>query len=786
LPLPANGGTVSGGGRFGAGSLDTVKASPGKGYQFENWTSNGVAVSSSSSYSFLLRSNLTLVANFALTPVPAPSNLVYTVSASPAGGGTVSPGGSNTMGKSITVMATNNPGYSFVHWTSNGVITASATNYTFMLNTNVRLVANFILTKPVIAVFDAGAALSNGQTSAVNLGSAPFQQAGPIVTFTVSNLGFQPLTLTNITVSSNFSLLTNGLATIIGYPWTIPGLTNTAPASNTFSVQLDTAAPGQIAGVVTINNNDTNSNPFVFPVTGFVTLKSVSLSGNLGSGIGGGLYFGVVKTNAASMLTLTISNLGNISLNVTNIVSSLPVFTVSSSNAAIAPGASEAVTVTFAPTEPTNYNGMITVYSDATNGIQSTPVSGFGANTNTLLTILIHGPGRVTPVLTKTPLKLGHRYTLTAVASNGCIFSNWSGSLNTYSNPLSFYMSNGTIFEATFVTNPFFQYYKGAYNGLFMQTNGVTDQTAGMLKSLMVNRLGNYTGVLWINGASHALSGKFNVFGQATNVIHRSSSQGGPLDVELNLLTMSNAPAELVGTISGTNGETPWMAPLIADQAASMTNSARYTLTIGPDTNSPASNSVPIGDGYALLSDHQGTVMITGGLADGTTFSQSVPASAEKEVPVYAHLYGGKGLVLGWINLGTNDTGPLYWIYPGKSGTLFTNAFTNINPVALSPWSNNPPTNMLPTSLQLVDMTEGAAPQTNTYVLTISNNYQLGAVSGSNELSGSINPKTGQLTLSIGSGESMINGHGAVLLNSTNGGGYFSTNTVSGAILLNP
>jgi hypothetical protein len=372
------------------------------------------------------------------------------------------------------------------------------------------------------------------------------------------------------------------------------------------------------------------------------------------------------------------------------------------------------------------------------------------------------------------------------VASNGYIFSNWSGSLNTYSNPLSFYMSNGTIFEATFVANPFLDYYRGPYNGLFMQTNGVTEQTAGMLKGLMVSGKGNYTGTLLIGGAGYGLGGKFNVFGQATNLIDRPRIEGGPLHVELNLLTVSNAPAELTGTVSGANGETPWMSPLIADLAAVTTNSARYTLTIGPDTNNPAPNSIPVGDGYALLSDHRGMVTIGGALADGTIFSQSVPASGEQEVPVYAHFDGGKGLVLGWINLGTNATGPLCWIYPGKRGTMFTNAVTNINPVNLSPWINKPPTNMLPNSLQLVEMAEGAAPQTNTYALTVGNNYQLGVASGPTGLNGSINPKTGQLTLILGSGAGMITAHGAVLLNTTNGGGYFSTNTVYGAILLNP
>ena len=70
---PSAGGRVSGGGTFRAGSSRTVTASPSPGYIFANWTENGAHVSASVTYTFTLRSDRNLVANFIPNPFPAVS-----------------------------------------------------------------------------------------------------------------------------------------------------------------------------------------------------------------------------------------------------------------------------------------------------------------------------------------------------------------------------------------------------------------------------------------------------------------------------------------------------------------------------------------------------------------------------------------------------------------------------------------------------------------------------------------------------------------------------------------
>lgn len=52
-------------------------------------------------------------------------------------------------------------------------------------------------------------------------------------------------------------------------------------------------------------------------------------------------------------------------------------------------------------------------------------------------------------------------------------------------------------------------------------------------------------------------------------------------------------------------------------------------------------------------------------------------------------------------------------------------------------------------------------------------------------VSGSITPKTGLFTVTVGSGASKVTGHGA-MLNDTNGGGYFLTKTNAQAVQFGP
>ena len=122
-------------------------------------------VSTSSNYSFALSSNVMLVANF------LPS-YTLTVSNFPANGGNVSGGGTFVQGKTNTVIATANPGYVLTNWTQGLSVASTSSNYTFVLNSNVSLVANFVTTPPQIEIFNGTNLITNSQSASVQISAA--------------------------------------------------------------------------------------------------------------------------------------------------------------------------------------------------------------------------------------------------------------------------------------------------------------------------------------------------------------------------------------------------------------------------------------------------------------------------------------------------------------------------------------------------------------------------------------------------------------------------------------
>ena len=76
----SNGGVVSGGGTYSAGSSRTVTATANQGFTFVSWSENGNVVSKSATYVFTLTVDRNLVANFNATPLPAVAYAFTTLS----------------------------------------------------------------------------------------------------------------------------------------------------------------------------------------------------------------------------------------------------------------------------------------------------------------------------------------------------------------------------------------------------------------------------------------------------------------------------------------------------------------------------------------------------------------------------------------------------------------------------------------------------------------------------------------------------------------------------------
>ena len=143
---PSNGGIVTGAGVYGYGATATLTATANSGFDFVNWTKNGVVVSMDATYSFTVTESGNYVAHFSA------NSYQITAMANPAEGGTITGDGSYEHGQICTLTATAAEGYTFVNWTKNGTVVSNNTSYSFTVTENATYVANFSVNMYMITV----------------------------------------------------------------------------------------------------------------------------------------------------------------------------------------------------------------------------------------------------------------------------------------------------------------------------------------------------------------------------------------------------------------------------------------------------------------------------------------------------------------------------------------------------------------------------------------------------------------------------------------------------------
>jgi uncharacterized repeat protein (TIGR03803 family) len=407
--------------------------------------------------------------------------------------------------------------------------------------------------------------------------------------------------------------------------------------------------------------------------------------------------------------------------------------------------------------------------------------------TKSPLTLLVNGFGQINHSFTGTNLIVGTNYTVTASPNANNLFSNWTGAINSTNNPLTFVMVSNMTLTANFVTNSFLRA-AGTYNGLFYDvTNGVSVDSAGLLGGLTVGKQGICTGSLYVSGTNYTVSNKFDLAGDASNQIARAAGLG-PISLTMHL-DWNATPPQITGTVQGTNGGA-WSAALTNEMAG--TNlSAEYTMLIPPGTNAPANS--PGGDGYALITNHLGSLTVTGALADGATFSQNIAESHLLHLPFYATPYTNGGLLLGWLDLSSGaPAGSLTWIRPTAASGLYPNGYTNLVTVQSSAWSDPASdTNVILVRIEQLAVSGGflAAPIDFSVGLDYKNeDLPVQAGGPTNSLSSTITAKTGLLKITFGNGNgtNTTSATGAILQNHALGGGFFTTKTNAGGFTLTP
>ena len=137
---PAEGGLVTGGGSYNAGEVCVLEATANEGYDFVNWTENGLPVSADPTYSFGVMGNHTFVANF------EQQSFNVKVMIDPEDAGTAYGEGTYHYGDEVTLTIEPKEYYVFLNWTEDGEVVSEEMTYTFVITNSRTLVANFLST----------------------------------------------------------------------------------------------------------------------------------------------------------------------------------------------------------------------------------------------------------------------------------------------------------------------------------------------------------------------------------------------------------------------------------------------------------------------------------------------------------------------------------------------------------------------------------------------------------------------------------------------------------------
>lgn len=448
-----------------------------------------------------------------------------------------------------------------------------------------------------------------------------------------------------------------------------------------------------------------------------------------------------------------------------------------------------------------------TNYSKLTNSISINYQPLLTVQTKGLGTVSLNGNSQANS--TNSIITVNSTNTITATPGSGYRFTNWTGVAGVLTNGMTYRFimpSNNLVLTANFVPSPFTNL-AGTYAGLFFDpsTDGsITTNNAGSFTATIGNS-GTFSASLTRGSASPGFSGQFSLTGAwCTNVI-----TGAP-GLSANLQLDMSGKNALSGTISSTSG---WTATLYAPLTANNSGAAavgNYTFILEGDlnpTNYANPTNYPGGYGFGVASlKSNGALTWSATLDDGTAISsQNAQLAKDGSWPLYASLYSGNGLVLGWLMF-TNDTrltndleGRVYWTKaPRVTGiALYTNGFsygiTNWVDAHGSIWTNKSP--LLNWSNGAVVLQGGYLPWTTTNGVRVRADGSVTDLSQTNQLTMTITPVTGTrlagtfsgtLTETNGTKRIPITFSGAIHQRLNLGYGFFTSTNLTGSVLLEP
>ncbi len=221
---------------------------------------------------------------------------------------------------------------------------------------------------PEIGVSGNGFNIPDGDSSATpedgtDFGAVATGQSADSV-FTITNTGDSNLTVNGVTVTgSGFSVTS------------LPATTVAPAASTTFTVTFNPSAEGQVAGEVSIDNNDADENPYTFALRGEGRTPDISVRGNdtdIANGdttpdLADDTNLGNVTLGNSVSRTYTIGNVGLGTVNLTGPVAvTSGVFTVDiqPDDAALAANETTSVRITAQPVSFGTASAVVTIPND--------------------------------------------------------------------------------------------------------------------------------------------------------------------------------------------------------------------------------------------------------------------------------------------------------------------------------------------------------------------------------------------------------------------------------------
>ena len=162
----------------------TVVATANDGYTFAFWTEGDEIVSTDASYTFTITEDHDFVANFEEV-------IVYyevTVAANPAEGGEVTGEGTYEEGTEVTVVATANDGYNFINWTEGNAVVSEDASYTFTVNADRDLIANF--EEEIIIVYYTVTVAANPAEGGEVTGEGIYEEGTEVTVVATANDGY--------------------------------------------------------------------------------------------------------------------------------------------------------------------------------------------------------------------------------------------------------------------------------------------------------------------------------------------------------------------------------------------------------------------------------------------------------------------------------------------------------------------------------------------------------------------------------------------------------------------